>query len=269
MNGSTVDCGGHNQEFAGLAGTGAILAGLTAADTLAFTGDANFAGFTSLPASGTILIRSIGNASAQRDLAFTAGAAAFNHLALWPLPAAFPARIAVSGTALTVNGNLTLVDEKSAGSGILDFRPGNTAVTVAGTLASKENGAAANTLQLRMGNGKWTAKGNVALILPAGLAADASTLDLASPVAQSVTAGTATLGTVTHTGAGTASLQSGLPLLAAGLAQSAGSFNLNGSNVDVSGAISVSNGGAASLQGLAGREIELFRLEDQLRARNS
>lgn len=256
VNGSTVDCGGHNQEFTGLAGTGAILAGLTAADTLAFTGGANFGGFTSLPASGTILIRSIGNATAQRDVAFTAGAAAFNHVALWPVPAAFPARIAVSGAALNVNGNLTLVDEKSAGSGFVDFRLGNTAVTVAGTLTAKENGAAANTLQLRMGNGKWTAKGNVVLVLPAGLAPDSSTLDLASAVVQTVTAGTATLGTVTHTGAGTATLQNGLPLLAASLSQSAGSLNLNGSSVNVSGTISVTNGGAASLQGLAGSELK-------------
>lgn len=256
VNGSTVDCGGLNHEFAGLAGSGAILTGLTAADTLAFTGDANFSGFTALPAAGTILIRSLGNAVAQRDVAFTAGAAAFNHLALWPVPAAFPARIAVGGAALNVNGNLTLVDERGAPSaGYADFRPGNTAVTVGGAISGKDNGTGAYTLRLRMGDGKWTAKGNVSLAFPGGLEADASTLELASASAQALTAGTGALNAVTHTGAGTVSLQNGLPLLAASFAQTAGALNLNGSDLNVTGNISIANGGPNSLQGLPGREL--------------
>ncbi len=254
VNGSSVDLGGHYNEFSGLVSASALFTGLNATDTLAFTGDANFSGVTSLPAAGTVQIRSVGNPVAQNDVVFTTGAAAFNHLSLWTVPAANPARIAVGGAALTVKGNLRLTDEKAVAGliGIVDFRPGNANVTVDGNIDRVDNGSGSNSLQVRMGNGAWIAKGNVTLAFPAGFAADNSSLELASSASQSLSAG-ASLGPVKHTGSGAVSL--GSVLQAASFAQSAGSLNLNGNNVNVTGTFTVTNGSANSLQGLAGREI--------------
>ena len=256
VNGSTVDFGNHANEFAGLAASTAMLTGLTANDTAVFTGDANFTGVTALPTLGAIQIKSIGNPVSQRDVIFTPGTAAFNNLSLRCLPSSMPARIAVGGASLTVKGNLALVDEKGAAGliGIADFRPGNANVTVDGNLQRVDGGTAgvSNSLQMQMGNGTWTVKGDVALSFPAGFSADNSTLDLASAATQSLSAA-GSLGTVRHIGIGTVSL--GTLLQAAIFSQSAGSINLNGNNVNVAGAFGISNGSANSLLGLPGREI--------------
>lgn len=255
VTGSTVDLGGRGHAFSGLAGTSAVLTGLTAADTLVVAGNADFSGFTSLPAAGTIQVRCDGDASPQRDAAFNPGPAAFNHLVLWPVPAAFPARIAVGAGNLIVNGNLTLRDDKGAAgrSGMVDLRGGNATVTVGGTLAASASGSGESSLRLRMGDGRWTAKGNVAFSSLAGLDADNSTFDLSAAGPQSLAAGSATLGAVVHSGAGTLTLQGGAPLKAASFAQTAGALALNGSDIDVGGKLSVTGG---SLQGLGGRALK-------------
>jgi hypothetical protein len=258
MQAGTFDLNGRICTFAGLSSSGGSFKTTGAADSLIFTGDADFSGITALPAGGTVQIRSASTAAGPKTVQFTAGNAAFPNLCLWSFPSSTAATIKVGGT-VQVKGVLTLRDEKTTGGalGILDFKTGNANVSVDGDLLRSENGAAGGTgtQQLLMGNGTWTAKGNVSVSFANGGDAGASTLDLAAaaPVKQTLAASNGGLGNVRHSGTGTLVL--GANLNGSGLAQSAGILDFNGSNVSVSGDIAVSNGTATSLANLGGRTL--------------
>lgn len=256
----SLNCGGLNQEFAGLAASGGSIIGLDAADTLTFSGDANFASLTALPTAGAIQLRAVSN-----TLAFTPGTAPFNDLILWPRPLAGDAAIAVKAGALDVRGSLIVRDEKigasSAFSGKIDFKAGSPDVTLAGALLSALAGASSgvNSLILDMGKGTWAVKGDVNLALPAGLIADSATLDFKAdaPAVQSLSIGTDSLGAVRHSGTGTVNLALlGQPFKAGSFSQSSGVLNLNGSNLIAAGDLTIANGSAGSIVGLEGRELK-------------
>ncbi len=252
-----LSCGGMNQEFAGLSATGGSISGLDAADTLTFSGDVKFSGLTALPATGAIQVR-----ATSKALNFTPGTAPFNHLILWPRPLTGNAAIKVGAGTLDVRGNMILLNEKiGAGTGFngdVDFGIGNPNVTLTGNVLRADNGAAAGVASLRlfMGKGTWTTKGDFNLALPAGLSADSSTLEFTAdaPVVQNVSVGTDTLGAVRHTGTGTLNLASAF--LAGSFAQTSGVLNLNGSNLTLTGSLTISNGTAASILGLGGRTLK-------------
>jgi hypothetical protein len=260
LSGGSVNCGGRNQEFAGLNATGGSILGLDPEDTLTFSGTANFAGLSTLPASGTIQVSAVSG-----PVDFTPGTASFNHLILWPRPLAANARIAVKGAALGLQGNLILRDEKIAGgsgfAGDVDFKAGSPDVTLDGSIQRADAGAAAgvSSLRLDMGKGTWSIAGDVVLALPAGLAADSATLDFRAdaPIVQNLSVGAAVLGALRHSGTGTLNLaQAAQKLNAVSFSQSSGILNLNGSDFSVAGNFSVSNGSSGSIAGLGGREIK-------------
>ncbi|MDB5047512.1 MAG: hypothetical protein JWO30_583 [Fibrobacteres bacterium] len=259
MQAGVFDLGSRTNEFAGLVSSGGSFSAMGASDTLIFTGDANFSGITSMPAGGSVQIRSVASPSGARTVQFNPGNAAFPNLYLWNQPSTFPASIVVAAGTLQVKGSLIFRDEKtSAGlQGILDFKTGNTNVSVDGDLARVDNGppAGANSLQFLMGNGTWTAKGNVALSFANAGEAGKSQLDLAgaAPANQILTITNGSLGSVRHIGTGTMTL--GAALNGLSFSQSAGTVNFNGSNLSVTGAITVTNGTSASLAGLGGRDV--------------
>ena len=258
LSAGSLNCGGRNQEFAGLAASGGSINGLDPEDTLTFSDDADFSGLSALPALGSVLLR-----AASAPLDFTPGTAAFNHLLLWPQPLAGNARIAVMAGTLNVRGNLVFVDGKAnaGSSGEIDFRVGNPSVTLGGSVRSATAGAQAgvDALSLFLGKGVWAIKGDVMLALPAGLSADSATLDFKaeSPVVQTLATGSADLGDLRHSGTGTLGLSlAGATLHAASFSQTAGVLSLNGSNLAVTGNLSVSNGSPGSLADLGSRELK-------------
>jgi hypothetical protein len=233
---------------------------LDAEDTLTFSGNANFAGLSTLPASGFLQLQAVSGA-----LDFTPGTPSFNHLILWPRPLAANARIAVKGDALNLLGNLILRDEKiAAGSGLtadVDFKAGSPDVTLAGSILRADAGtpAGASSLRLDMGKGTWSIVGDVALALPAGAAADSATLDFnaAAPAVQNLSVGAILLGALRHSGTGTLNLsQAAQKLKAVSFSQSSGILNLNGSDFEVTGNFTIINGSAGSILGLGGHELK-------------
>ncbi|MDB5105482.1 MAG: hypothetical protein JWP91_3171 [Fibrobacteres bacterium] len=258
MTGGMFDLGSRTNEFAGLSASGGAFRALGTGDTLIVKGDANFSGVTAMPATGNVQIRSQSTAGAGKNLVFTPGNAAFPNLYLWAIGSTFPARITTAPGTLQVKGALILRDElgSSGLQGILDFRANNTNVAADGDILRAANGSAGTpTQQLLMGNGTWTAKGNVTLSLQNSGSADNSNLDMAaaSPASQTLSVTGGSIGNVRHPGTGTLSL--GAPLVGKSLAQSAGTLNLAGNNVNVSGNLTVTNGNASTFANLGGRDL--------------
>jgi hypothetical protein len=261
LSGGTLNCGNVNQEFAGLVATAGAVTGLDATDTLTFSGTANFAGVTALPAAGSILLR-----AASGTLTFTlptAPAAVFNNLILWPQAVGANALVAVGPGSLNLAGNLIIQDEKLTGAGVngdVDFRVGNPNVTLGGTLSRTESGSGtADKLHLYMGKGTWAIKGDLSVNPPNGLTADSATLDFQanSPALQNITVGAWKLGAIKHSGTGTLNLaQSSATLNATSFSQSAGVLNLNGSSLQTTDSLIVRNGAPGSIVGLGGRELK-------------
>jgi hypothetical protein len=258
LGGGVLDLNGMTHTLTGFTATGGSVTGLRAADTLIVDGNADFSGLTALPAAGTVQIRAQGDG---KNVSLACGAAAFNHLTLWPNPTgASPNRITVSGN-LSVKGALTLRDQRvvSAPAGaiaMVDFRAQNPDVSVDGDLLRVENGSAgAGTLSLLMGNGVWTVKGGAVFSLANGGSADASTLNLAggAGTTQTLNVSGGSLAEVKHAAAGTVLLAADLS--AGGLEQSAGAFNFNGKAVTLSGNLQVTGGGPGTLPGLGGSTL--------------
>lgn len=261
LGGGTLDCGGMNQEFAGLNATSGSITGLDAMDTLTISANANFAGLTALPAAGSILLRA--TSSTLNFTLPTASAAAFNNLILWPKPASANALITVGAGTLNLGGDLLFRDDKNTGTGSngdVDFSAGNPNVTVAGSALRTDFGSGGtNKFRLFMGKGTWTVKGDLNLNPAAGMDADSATFDFNAnaPAVQSLTVGTWPLGPVKHTGTGTLNLaQASATLSAASFTQSAGVLNLNGSNLQTTDSLIIRNGTPGSILGLGGRELK-------------
>jgi hypothetical protein len=258
MSGGVFDLGNRTNEFTGLNASSGAFTALGAGDTLILSGDADFSGVTAMPSTGNLQIRSKSSPTAAKNVLFTPGAAPFSNVYLWAIGSAgFPARITVASGTLQAKGNLILRDELMAsGRGTLDFQTHNVNVTVDGNILRAENGSAGSpSQQLLMGGGTWTSKGNVALSFQNSGAADNSTLDLTavSPAVQTLTISNGSVAQVKHSGSGTLNL--GSALNGAGLTQTAGVLNFDGNNVNVTGNISVTNGGSATFIGLGGRTL--------------
>lgn len=259
MTAGLFDLGNRTNEFMGLDATGGAFTALGAGDTLILSGDANFSGVTAMPLNGNVQIRSKSTFAAAKNVLFTPGNAAFTNVHLWAIGSAgFPARITVAPGTLQAKGNLILRDELAATGvrGSLDFQTHSANVSVEGNILRAENGSAGTpSQQLLMGSGTWTCKGNVNLSFQNSGSADLSTLDLAgvSPVVQTLTIANGSLAQVKHSGSGTLNL--GSVLNGAGLTQTAGVLNFDGNNVNVTGNISVTNGGSATFLGLGGRAL--------------
>ena len=256
MTAGLFDLGSRTNEFKGLNASGGGFAALRAVDTLIFAGNADFSGITAMPSAGNVQIRSESSPAAARNVLFTPGNAAFTNVYLWAIGSAgFPARITVAAGTLQARGNLILRDELLGSNirGALDFQTHKVDVSVDGSILREVNGSAGSpSQQLLMGSGTWACKGNVSLSFQNAGSADLSTLDLtgASPAVQTLTISNGPLAQVRHSGSGTLNL--GSALSGAGLAQTAGVLNFDGNNVDVTGNISVTNGGSATFIGLGG-----------------
>lgn len=259
MSAGLIDLGDRSHGFTGLAASGGAFSALGADDTLMLSGDADFSGVTAMPSAGNIQIRAESSPVGAKNVLFTPGAATFANVYLWAIGSAgFPARITVAPGTLRASGNLILRDELQAANirGTLDFQTHNVNVSADGSILRAVNGAAGSpSQQLLMGGGTWASKGNVSLSFQNSGSADLSTLDLtgASPAVQTLTIADGPLAQVRHSGSGTLNL--GSALNGAGFAQTAGILNFDGNNVNVTGNLSVTNGGSATFIGLGGRAL--------------
>lgn len=243
---------GKTCEFAGFSATGGMLTGLQADDTLILTGDADFSALSGFNNLGYVQIRAEG--SGGKVVAFTPGNKTLPNLCLSTRPlGAGGVTLRVGGSTVNVGGNLILRNAKnSAGDGTVDLAAANPAISVTGSVSREESGVTGNSMILKMGTGTWTVKGNADFAL-AGGSAGGSTLVLDGSSAQTLTLTSGELNNVSHSGTGTLTL--GAPLTAASIAQSAGSFDLNGKNVSVNGNLTVTGGGPSTFLNLGGRTL--------------
>lgn len=255
----TFDLGGNSARFQQFTAAGGALEGLTdATDTLHVSGRTDFSGLaTFTPGLGTVAVKAAG---AGNTTTFLPGDKLFGNLTLWTLPAGVgTAKVQVDATHLQVGGDLIFrgLHAPSGHNGEVDFGLRNANVTVTGNIGQILDGTPGqNWHPIRMGTGTWKANGNVVFTLRGG-SGGGSTLELIRATGtQSVAVGwgslTERLGTVRHTGAGTAVLGAGLN--AGSLSLTAGTFDFNGQDVTLSGDLAVT-GGSAILSNLGGSDF--------------
>ena len=250
-----VDLGSLTHEFAGLVSTGGSFVGLSSADTLIISGNADFSGVKALPSSGNVQIRSQGNG---KIVSFKPGTVIYPNLYLWAYPTdSIPTLINVGAGNLRVKERLYLGDQKTTAGyqGIVDFRS-NTNVSADSGIFQTDNGlAATRTLTLRMGKGTWTTKGNVFLSFANSGSADTSTLNMMGSATQLLSISGGALSTLNHSGTGILQLVN--PLSAGSLNQSSGTLDFNGFNLTLSSNLQVTNGVSTTLMNLGGRTLNV------------
>jgi|GEM_PF-5178871 len=250
------DFGGYGADVGGLATTGGSMEGLEGNASLIVTGEADFSGLNSSAASvGNVVIKAFGSGSTL----FTPGGKTFTRLTLWTWPVTAKTTLTVGPGSFSTSENLVLRNHLNASGfdGVIDFRTQSPSVTIGGDISQITDGNPGNNHQtLWLGNGAWTAQGNMNVSLEAGGSADTSVFHFGKNAGtQTLTVANGALYAVEHDGAGTVKLTAALS--ATRLSQTAGSFDFGGFDLTLKGDLKVEKGGPQTLLNLGGRTVSV------------